>query len=45
MDWVSECTFQRRCPYAQARCRTEEPMLREVEEGHFVACHFAPITT
>jgi oligopeptide transport system ATP-binding protein len=38
---VSECAFNRRCPYAQERCRTEEPQLREVE-GQLVACHFAP---
>jgi oligopeptide/dipeptide ABC transporter ATP-binding protein len=42
--WVEECAFNRRCPYAQDRCRKEEPLLREVDEGHFVACHFAPIT-
>jgi oligopeptide/dipeptide ABC transporter ATP-binding protein len=41
--WVSECAFHARCPYAQERCRTEEPEFREVEKGHFVACHFAPI--
>ena len=40
---VSECAFNRRCPYAQERCRTEEPQLREVE-GQLVACHFAPFT-
>jgi oligopeptide/dipeptide ABC transporter ATP-binding protein len=42
--WVEECAFNKRCPYAQERCRKEEPLLREVDEGHFVACHFAPIT-
>lgn len=40
---VSECSFNRRCPYAQERCRREEPELREVE-GHLVACHFAPFS-
>ncbi|MGA0959336.1 MAG: oligopeptide/dipeptide ABC transporter ATP-binding protein, partial [Ilumatobacteraceae bacterium] len=34
------CRFNPRCPHAQDRCRTEEPELREVAPGHFVACHF-----
>jgi oligopeptide/dipeptide ABC transporter ATP-binding protein len=42
-EWTAECAFHRRCPYAQERCRTEEPEFREVEPGHFVACHLAPI--
>jgi oligopeptide/dipeptide ABC transporter ATP-binding protein len=33
------CTFHTRCPYAEARCRTEVPSLREVNPGHTVACH------
>jgi peptide/nickel transport system ATP-binding protein len=33
------CHFHPRCPHAQARCRTEEPILREVQPGHSVACH------
>ena len=33
------CYFHTRCPYAEARCRTEAPVLREVEPRHFVACH------
>jgi oligopeptide/dipeptide ABC transporter ATP-binding protein len=33
------CHFHTRCPYAEARCRTEVPALREVEPGHQVACH------
>ncbi len=36
----SGCRFNPRCPHAQDRCRTEEPELREVAPGHFVACHF-----
>ncbi|SDZ39754.1 peptide/nickel transport system ATP-binding protein [Evansella caseinilytica] len=36
----SGCRFHPRCPYAQASCVTEEPMLTEKESGHFVACHF-----
>jgi oligopeptide/dipeptide ABC transporter ATP-binding protein len=33
------CTFHTRCPYAEARCRIEVPLLREVSRGHSVACH------
>ena len=33
------CHFHTRCPYAEARCRSQVPLLREVEPGHQVACH------
>ena len=33
------CHFHTRCPYAMARCKTEEPVLREVLPGHLAACH------
>ena len=33
------CHFHTRCRYAEARCKTEVPALREVEPGHLVACH------
>ena len=33
------CAFHTRCPYATEECRKSCPALREVEEGHFVACH------
>jgi peptide/nickel transport system ATP-binding protein len=35
------CRFHPRCPYAQQICKSEEPKLREVESGHYAACHFA----
>jgi len=35
----SGCRFNPRCPSASDRCRSEEPTMREVEPGHFVACH------
>ncbi len=33
------CHFHTRCPKACDRCRTEVPELKEIEPGHFVACH------
>jgi oligopeptide/dipeptide ABC transporter ATP-binding protein len=33
------CRFHTRCPYVMARCRQEEPALREVLPGHWAACH------
>lgn len=33
------CRFHPRCPAADDRCRTEEPQLRDLGGGHFVACH------
>jgi len=33
------CKFHTRCPAAFSRCPVEEPNLRELAPGHFVACH------
>jgi len=33
------CHFHTRCPYAEARCKAEVPALRQIEPGHFAACH------
>ncbi len=33
------CRFHTRCPYAEERCRREEPAVKEVQPGHWVACH------
>ncbi len=38
------CRFNPRCPAAQDICRSEEPQLREIGPGHFVACHFPTVT-
>ena len=32
------CRFASRCPYAQPRCRTEDPALTTLEAGHQTAC-------
>jgi oligopeptide/dipeptide ABC transporter ATP-binding protein len=40
VDPPSGCRFHTRCPLAVDRCRTEVPLLREVE-GRKVACHLA----
>jgi len=33
------CRFAGRCPFAEAQCRREEPLLRTIHDGHRVACH------
>jgi oligopeptide transport system ATP-binding protein len=33
------CRFHPRCPKAMEICSREEPLLREIEKKHFVACH------
>lgn len=35
------CKFHTRCPIAKGICKREVPILEEVSEGHFVACHFS----
>jgi len=37
------CRFHTRCPYAVARCRSEDPPLREVAPGQHVACHLRDV--
>ena len=33
------CRFASRCKYATERCKGETPALKEIRDGHFVACH------
>ncbi len=35
----SGCRFHTRCPSLLPVCKSKEPVLREIEENHFVACH------
>lgn len=36
---IGGCKFHNRCAKCTERCKTEVPALREVEPGHYVACH------
>ena len=40
-DPPTGCYFHPRCQYAQARCQTEAPALREITPGQWAAGHFA----
>ena len=38
------CRFNTRCPKAEAgRCDVDEPEFRELEPGHWIACHFPEV--
>jgi peptide/nickel transport system ATP-binding protein/oligopeptide transport system ATP-binding protein len=43
-DFPTGCKFHPRCPVGcdDSRCQSKEPELREVEQGRFVACWYAP---
>ena len=35
----SGCTFHPRCPVANERCKTNIPILQDIDSGHHVSCH------
>lgn len=37
----SGCYFHTRCRYCKQKCKEVAPEYKEIEPGHFVACHFA----
>jgi len=41
----SGCRFHTRCAYVQDICKTDVPKWEEIEDKHFVACHFANTLT
>jgi peptide/nickel transport system ATP-binding protein len=39
LDPPSGCHFHPRCPFANARCRAEQPQLKEIAPHRYSACH------
>ena len=39
LDPPTGCRFHTRCPYATDVCRQVQPKLKEVDSGHYAACH------
>ncbi|MBI3503310.1 MAG: ABC transporter ATP-binding protein [Proteobacteria bacterium] len=42
-DLPPGCRFAARCPFADAQCRAAEPPMRDMMDGHAVACWRAPL--
>ncbi|MCH3971738.1 MAG: ABC transporter ATP-binding protein [Oscillospiraceae bacterium] len=42
IDMPENCYFNERCAFCQQKCKEQVPQLREIENGHFVACFEKP---
>ena len=42
-DLPAGCRFAARCPFANDQCRAAEPPMRNLADGHAVACWHAPL--
>ncbi|MBR1579220.1 MAG: ABC transporter ATP-binding protein [Selenomonadaceae bacterium] len=40
LDMPSGCPFQNRCAQCQELCREQKPAFQEIDDNHFVACHY-----
>ncbi len=40
LDMPSGCPFRNRCVYCQDLCTKEKPAFKELDDNHFVACHY-----
>ena len=38
------CRFHTRCPYAREKCRSEDPRMIDVGNGHYVACDYRTVS-
>jgi peptide/nickel transport system ATP-binding protein len=41
----SGCRFHTRCTFVTDVCRTDEPIMREIGDDHFIACHHPQISS
>lgn len=41
VDPPKGCRFYSRCRFAETICKEEEPLMKNIKEGHRVACHFS----
>ena len=39
MNFPKGCKFNNRCPHSTEHCMIEEPILKEIGDGHLVSCH------